>query len=205
MKIITPVIVAVLFIMTTAFPQDEHRATLSFGGGLSFPSQPNLFSDYWKTGFNVGAGLGYKLSTAVSIDGTFEYNNFAFDDEGLLNDLGATGYGITIQGGSATIFSVIGSLKANLIPPPKPVSPYFLVGIGLFSLSTSDITISTPYGSEKKKGDSESAFTIVFGVGLDIRANETTTVFIQVADGVGFTKGQNTSYVPLKAGLRFNL
>jgi hypothetical protein len=205
MKKIVLVFVGIIFVVTMAQSQEEHNASFMFGGGLSFPSQPRLFSDYWKMGFNIGAGFDNRLSQTLSLEGTFEYNNFAFDDEGFLKDYGFSGYGVTIEGGSATIFSVLAGLKANLIPIDKPVSPYFLGEMGIFSLSTSDMTVSGPGGSMTGKGSSESAFTVVFGAGLDFVAGETTTVFIQAAYGLGFTKNESTNYIPLKAGLRINL
>jgi opacity protein-like surface antigen len=205
MKNILLVVVGVIFVMTIAHSQEEHKASLLFGCGVSFPSQPELFSDYWDMGFNLNAGFGFHLSPRLTLEGTVEYNNFAFDDEQLLNDLGASGYGITIEGGSATIFSVLAGLKANLLPPDRPVSPYFIGDIGVLNLSTDDVTVSAPGVNMKIKGDSESAFTMVLGAGVDITAGESTTVFLQIAYGLGFTEHDNTNYVPLKAGLRVNL
>lgn len=202
---ITVTLLVIGLFAATAVGQEEKKATLSLSGGLSFPSQPRVFSDYWKMGFNFGAGLGYALSPFLSLSGSFDYNNFAFNEEGFLKDYGISGYGITVSGASATIISVLGNLKVSLTPAMESVSPYFLGGIGFFSVSTSDVTVSAGGSSATAKGDSESAFSVLFGAGLDIPAGEATKVFLQVAYGIGFTKVDNTNYLPLKAGVTLKL
>jgi opacity protein-like surface antigen len=205
MRTVKTTLLAILLFATTALAQDEKKVTLSLGGGISFPSQPSLFSNYWKMGFNFGAGIGYPLSPSVSLVSSFDYSNFAFNDEDFLRDNGFGGYGITISGGSATIISILGNIKASLAQAPGSVAPYLLGGLGLFSISTSDLTVSAGGLSLSVNSESESAFSILFGAGIDIPAGETTTVFLQAAYSVGFTKNESTNYVPVKAGVAFQL
>jgi hypothetical protein len=142
MRIVKVTFLAILLFAATALTQDEKKVTLSLGGGISFPSQPSLFSNYWKMGFNFGAGIGYPLSPSVSLVSLFDYNTFAFDEEGFLTDNGFGGYGISVSGGTATIISLLGNIKASLAQAPGSAAPYLLGGLGLFRISTSDVTVS---------------------------------------------------------------
>jgi hypothetical protein len=196
-------LLALGLLASTAFGQEEKRATLSLSGGVSFPSQPSVFSDYWKMGFNFGASLGYALSPFLTIGGSFDYNNFAFDEEGFLKNLGASGYGITVSGASASIISVMGNLKVSLTP--ASVSPYFFGGLGFSRISLSDATISGGGESATVKFGSNSVFSVLFGAGLDIPAGKATKVFLQGAYGIGFKENGNTNYLPVKFGVALKL
>jgi len=194
-------------ISSTGFSQEanERKAILSFGVGLSLPSQPDEFSDYWNLGYNLGFGVGYSFTPAISLIGNFEYNTFGFNEEEFLKDAGASGLGISVDGGSATILSITGNMKVGIPRQQSSVSPYFTAGIGFFSLSVDDASVSGAGGSVSVEGNNESAFSALVGAGLDIPAGETVDVFLQVSYGVGFTENDNTSYVPIKAGINLRL
>jgi opacity protein-like surface antigen len=198
-------LLAIALLTTTTLSQEEKKTTLSFSSGLSFPSQPSLFSNYWNMGLNFGAGIGYPLSPSVSLIGSFDYNNFGFNDKALLSDLGYGGYGITVTGSSITIITVLSNLKVTLVPETKSVSPYLLAGMGFLSISSSDVSVSLGSYSRSASGNSESAFALQFGTGMDIPINEKIKVFLQASYGVGLTKGTSTNYLPLKAGVSFTL
>ncbi|HXG00393.1 MAG TPA: outer membrane beta-barrel protein [Bacteroidota bacterium] len=200
-----PELAALLIFSSSSFIQEEGRAELYLHGGLSFPFQPKEFSDYWKMGFNIGGGLGYSFSPYLALVGHVDYNNFAFDEDGFLKDLGFSGLGIKISGGSASIFTVSGNLKATLTTTPHSVSPYFIGGIGFFSISISEVTVSGGGVSVRVEGDSESAFCVSFGPGIDISAAETVSILLEGKYVIGFTENENTTYIPLKAGIKVKL
>lgn len=192
-------------VVSTATAQEEKKLVLSLSGGLSFPSQPQDFSDYWNMGFNVGAGIGYSFSPSLSLGGSFDYSNFSFDADALLHKAGFAGYGISISGGSASIITVHANLKFSLIPQGASVSPYLLGGLGFFSLSASDVKVSYQGLNATVSPGSESAFSIHFGAGLDIPIAQTTDLFLQLAYGIGFTEDKSTNYLPVKSGVFFKL
>jgi opacity protein-like surface antigen len=196
---------AVFVVGSNAAAQTVKNVLVSVGGGLSFPSQPSDFSNYWKMGYNVGGGLGYALSSSFSLNALFDYNSFPLDADRILNDFGLGGQGITIKGGSVTLITVSGTLKAWLIPLGDSPSPYVFVGGGFFGLSNSDVTISDGNASRVLRGESTSEFSILFGAGLDIPMNESLVAFVQAAYGIAFAKDENTNYLPMKAGVSFRL
>jgi hypothetical protein len=188
-------------------PQAEKvkRVSIYVGGGIAFPMSPSGFSDFWGMGFSFGGGLGYAFSPSLAFVGLVDYNNFALDGDAILAASGFGGMGISISGGSASIFSVSGNLKANLIPTPNSLSPYFIGGIGYSTVSTGDFTLSAGGLSITESGFSESHASILFGVGLDIPASEALDIFLEGKYGIVFTEDQTSNYIPLRAGLKVKL
>jgi len=204
MRTIISVFVSLLILSFASLSQEKNN-DFYIGAGLSFPSGPQIFSDYWKMGFNVGGGFGFPLSPSISLIGTIDYNNFAFDESGFLKALGYSNSGINVSGGSASIFTIDGNIKILLNTIPKSTTPYIVCGVGFFSLSTADVTVSGGGSSVRVSGDSESAFSIQFGAGIDIPAGEAMNIYIEGKYGIGFTKGENTAYLPLRAGIRMKI
>jgi len=159
------------------------------GGGISIPSNPKIFSDLWNASYNGGIGYGHKLFPALSVVFSLDYNNFTLDK----------GKDADIIGGSSSIVTISENVKFRLIPGTNTLSPYVLGGLGFFHLSQKNKTIEH---SIIAPGDSESAFFVQFGAGIDIPFSENDNVFIEAKYGIGFTKADNTMYIPLRIGLR---
>lgn len=197
-----------LFIATTtlswAQTETEKTTDLFFSAGIGFPSKPQGFSDYWKMGFNVGGGVGFPISPSISLTGSIDYNSFPFDEDGFLKSLGLSGSGVSVTGGSASIFTITGNVKALLNTAPGRVAPYATAGLGFLSLSTADATVAYQGQTATAKGDSESAFSLLFGAGIEIPAG-TSTLFIEGKYGLGFTKGESTAFIPIKAGVKMKI
>lgn len=193
-----------LAVTSSTWAQTEKTTDLFFTAGLSFPSKPQAFSDYWKMGFGVGGGIGFPLSPSISLTGSIDYNSFAFNEEGFLKSIGLSGSGVSVTGASATIFTITGNVKALLNATPASVAPYVTAGLGFFSLSTSDVTAAYQGNTATAKGDSESAFSLLFGAGIEIPAG-TSTLFIEGKYGLGFTKGESTAFIPVRGGIKMKI
>jgi len=208
MKSLQSIGVVFLILSLTTSAQERQKPDLLVFAGLSFPAGPESFSDNWKMGFNFGGGLAYPLTSEFFLVGSFEYNNFAFDGDGFLRRYGATGLGITITGGSASIISITGSLKRSF-PLPGSASPYVFGGGGFFHLSLSDVTISGGGTSSKVEGGSKSALSGSLGAGIDIAAGKSAMFFLEGKFELGFTAdeddGGRTMHLPLRGGLRIRL
>ena len=202
MKNLLYIVLAVIIFCSLSFSQGggrDKKAELYIGGGLSFPMSPEEFSDYWSMGFNAGGGVGYRFGPNFSGNAYFSYNSFSLDEDEFL---GGTSSEVDISGGTVSIILVTANLKALLIADPRQVTPYLLAGLGLFSLSVSDVTISyMGYEYSGDTSDSESAFGIVFGGGVDIPVSPTIKVFLEVGYAIGFTEEESTGYLPVKGGL----
>jgi opacity protein-like surface antigen len=174
-------------------------------GGISFPSQPTIFTDYWNFGYNLGGGFGYRFTPIFSASFLFNYNNFPFNDDKFLRDLGIEGSGVEVDGGSIIIITVTAVAKARFTESYNKLSPYLVGGIGYFSLTTNDMKLSYGYQSETIESEYESAFSFLFGGGLEVPIGINKYFFIELNYGQGFTKEDHTGYIPLKIGFIISL
>lgn len=179
-----------------------YKTEFYINSGVSFPIGPDEFSDYWRMGYNFGGGMGIPVSSNIILIGYFQYNSFRFDDDEFLQDWGLTGYGISISGGEASIMTISGTIKATLGQTPLPMRPYLCGGVGFFKLSIGDITVYDGYSSETAEGDSENAFSILFGAGVDFTIGGRIGLFIEGQYVIGYTEGESTQIFPLKVGIR---
>jgi opacity protein-like surface antigen len=196
-------IMLLIFAQTTFAQGQAKKPSFFVNAGFSIPSAPDEFSDYWKTGFNIGGGIGHSLTPNVQFQGIVEYNSFGFDGDKLLEDYGYGGTGISVSGGTASIVTASANLKTLLSAGKSSSTPYFIGSLSFFRLSTSDATVSYMGMSETVDGDSETAAGVAFGAGINIEMNPNMNLFIEGKYGVGFTENESTQYLPLKVGLEF--
>jgi hypothetical protein len=210
MRVLTFTLLVIIAITSMAWSQTDKKTDLYLGAGITFPAGPQEFTDYWKMGFNAGGGIGFSLTPAASLIFTVGYAAFPLNESEILKKAGVPSYvNASIDGGTASALDLAGNIKLSLNPAPNRVAAYIVAGAGYFSLSFSDVKVSASYmgysASETLTFDSESAFSTSFGAGIDIPAGETTSIFIEGRYSIAFTKGDNTSYVPLRAGVRIAL
>jgi opacity protein-like surface antigen len=198
------VLAFLICIASSAFAQSGNTE-LYLSGGFSLPMEPAAFSDYWSAGYNVGTGAGYVFNERVSFAGYLTYNNFAFGEDDFLRDFGFAGLGVNIDGGSASIISVSGNLKLAVAPTLARVSPYVIGGMGFSHFSIDDITVSDAVSSVTLPGNSESAFAILFGGGVDIPTSPTLAIFLEAQYAINFTDVESTQYFPFRVGMKFRM
>jgi opacity protein-like surface antigen len=193
-----------LFILAIpAIAQQYDHPTYYVNTGLAVPSTPTEFSDYWKTGFNIGGGVGFPISENASFIGNLLYSRFGFDGEKFMADNGFGGYGLEIDGGNANIITISGDFRFVLGSKPNKVTPYLTGGAGLFRISINEATMSYQGQSETVRSSTETKVGLNMGAGLNIALTPQTSLQLGVKYVLGFTKGENTGYFPLQIGLAF--
>jgi opacity protein-like surface antigen len=206
-KVITVLITVIIFLRNNYSQTNSEIQNIEVHliGGISFPSQPEIFTDYWNFGYNLGGGLGYRFTPIFSASVLFNFNNFPFNDDKFLRDLGIEGSGVKVDGGSTIIITVTAVAKARFTESYNKLSPYLVGGIGYFSITTSDMKLSYGFQSETIESESESAFSFLFGGGLEVPIGINKYFFIELNYGQGFTKEDHTGYIPLKIGFILSL
>lgn len=202
-RLIVPLCIIVVFIQTSFAHEQMKKVSYSVNTGFSLPSAPHDFSDFWKTGFNIGGAIGYPLEAKLTFQACVDYNSFTYDKDRYLRDYDFPGLEILIDGGNVSIVTASANLKGMLLPQGSFVSPYFLGGLGLFRFSLSDMTMSSQGQSQTLKGTSETAIGVFFGAGFDFAINRRVNFFAEGKYGVGFTEDESTQYFPIKFGFSF--
>jgi len=193
------IILIVIIIVFSATAQEKHSA-FHFNTGFSVPVSPDNFTDYWQVAYNLGGGVSYYFTPSFSIQAYFDYNNFSVNEDEILEDSGLDDYNVTLSGGNISTTYISGNIQYNIIDTNHKVSPYIFTGVGFLHRGVKDLTITDGYDTEELEGNSDDAFAIDFGAGLQINFAPNFSLFGDVRYLIGFTEDENTIYVPFRVG-----
>jgi hypothetical protein len=189
----------ILFVSIPGLSQGNN-IELYIGGGISAPSKPQLFSENWSSGYGYGGGIGINILHDIHLMVMVDYSKFEFDADTFLKNQGYNPAVFSFEGGSSKIFSTNVYIKTHFYQMRKPVTPYIIGGLGYFKLTTNPAKVSKGVNSITVIGDSESAFNFQVGLGFDIPYDDMFSFFIEGKYGVGLTKGDKTTFIPVRAG-----
>ena len=144
-------------------------------GGAGFPSSSS-FNDSYKTGFNVGVGIGMPIVS--QLEGVVRANLDRFE-----NDLPGVD--------NFASYSATGNLKLNAPLRDGRVTPYALSGAGIFRLGFED--------------NYETEFGLQFGAGLSIRTSPRANLMVEPNYVLVLNEGENTQYFPVRVGAAIRL
>lgn len=201
------IIMAVLLVFAvSASAQSQIKPAIYAGGGLSMPVGPDAFKDYWKMGMGFGGGVGLGFTPYLEVIGKFYFNQFAFDGDQFLSDLGVTGY--TIDGFDFRALEFGADVKYMFSTAEgAPFKPYGIVGLGMANIKITDVTI-TGDGETLvlPMGDiSETKFMLNGGVGFDYMFSPKAGLWVDARYATILTEGDAMSYIPIRAGVKILL
>ncbi len=196
----------IVFTLLVAVYQTNAQSTkeVFFNAGAAIPSKPEVFSDYWKMGFNVGGGVGFSISKNTTLSGSIDYSSFGIDEDGVLKSNGLSNTGVSISGGAASILTIMGNAKILLTSDASNIAPYIVGGLGFFNISTNDIKIAYMGDVDVLEGSSELAFSLLLGAGFQFPIGN-SSIFLEGNYHIGFTEGSSTAFFPIKVGLRMKI
>jgi opacity protein-like surface antigen len=203
MKAILILMMAVLAMSGIVLAQEKPKITYYVSAGIAVPSAPDEFSDYWRTGLNIGGGVGFPISNNVQLVPTLSYSNCGFDVDRFLLDSGVGDFGYDINGGDASLTTLNADFRFSFNTAQGKVVPYVVGGAGIFWLSIDDALLSYQGYTIRVNGESETKVGIDFGAGIDFSAGPRTNISIGGRLVVGFTEGDNTQYFPLQVTFGF--
>ena len=188
----------------------------SFAGGpVSFGLQatgaslnvPEPFKSVYGFGYGGGAHLDINLPLLFSIRVAADYTTYSPDRDKFKGVLaaqapGSIASGFETDGGRFNIFSVSANGKLALLPTPV-VSPYITAGVGIGSISASDITVKylgQTLGTAPSPG-TETKSSVNFGAGVDLTL--VVTLYLEAKYTIIFTDGESSSFVSVSLGITF--
>ena len=175
---------------------------ISISAGLSIPYLPYPFKNFWKTGFNMGFGYGYKVSSGSlgygTVGGKVEYNQFPFDREGLMRELKITS-NIPIEGKATVAFTVMATARGTFATGQNAFAPFFVLGLGYMNVSSGEITFN---GVTVRPRETRGGLSYQLGGGLDVAASERVKIFVEAKFFMGFTSDPGRQYFPIVLGAR---
>jgi opacity protein-like surface antigen len=191
--------------------QAQVKAEMQLNGELGVPVNPQAFTDGWSAaGFGGGVGFGIQVLPIVTVQANFNYSRVGLDEDGIKQQLLAFGFSqsdlanLSLDGGAINIMYVSGGAKVFLMEQ-GPARPYVVGGMGYYRLSESDLDVSDGSQTTTLTFDSENAFGVNGGAGVDFAIGSKVDVFAEGQYVVGFTSGQSTGHVPVRVGLLFRM
>ncbi len=197
-RLITFITFFVLLTSTFLFANPNYYVNL----GMSKPYAPDDFQKNWRSGFNLGAGLGYNLSPKFEVQAELFYDNFQLDDNAFLGDITKSNDPFaSVLGGSTSIFTFFANAK--ILSPLKNNSsftPYLIGGVGIASKSIGEMDITTEDMQFVIAKDSETTVSAGAGLGVEIVMGARTSFVIEGRFNALFTD-ETTVYLPVKLGI----
>lgn len=174
-------------------------------GGFAKVQKPDVMSDYHKSGYAVGGGIGTPLDTQGRLlaRASLDYSAYEMDGEAFLADSVIPGAGATVSGGTAKI--VHGGVNARAgLPADSKVIPYAVAGVGVVRVSIEDAYVDVPdSGIVLITSEPETKFAVNLGAGLEYAINEKLGITVEGQYRIGFLSEQRLRYIPLKVGIVF--
>ena len=157
-------------------------------------------------GFGGGVHVDFSLPLLIAFRLQGDYVAFGLNQDKfkalLVNaNPGTTASQYATDGGGVKILSVHASAKVNPFPIPI-ISPYVTGGVGLASVSSSDITIKHPTltFNTLPGGKAETNFSANFGLGADLNL-VVVKLYLEARYTWIFAKGATSTYVPVSLGI----
>lgn len=193
-------LLVLLFSSSMAYAQ----GSTCISAGLAIPKQPSAFSTYWKTGFSMSVGVDIPFADWLALSAAFDFNSFLLNEERFLEGQGIAGTGLSVSGGSSSVFTLLAGAKVRVVHAPKLFSAYVTGQVGYLNFSTGDIVISADSSAGTLVGGERSSFCTSAGGGVEVPLNQVTDVFIEGRYVVDF-KEKRTAFIPIRLGLRIRL
>lgn len=172
------------------------QTTLFINSGLTVPGGD--MGRYHVAGLNFSASVDFPVHRHVALGGRIGYHRLPLDDAAMIEDAGYPAIGYSIQGGTGTLLSALGTARAFTAAGPGEV--YGIGGAGLVIRASDELTFYTPGGTVDFSSGSESAWGLYAGAGF--RApTEGVAGFAEIGYMVVFTANESTAALPVRLGL----
>ena len=183
---------------------DLKESGIVLGGsfGRALPMQPPRLSDNWLSGIHYSGFLGYRFNSVFEINSEYSANLFEVDEEVALAQLNEDNQDQELSE-TLQFNSIFVNLKFHLGGFRARVSPYVMIGGGLFQFKASeadfDYVESSPPEFLFLEDENVAGFNLA--VGLKLRVAGPLYVYGEGRGLFGVTRDEGTFAVPLKGGI----
>lgn len=169
--------------------------------GMTKPFAPEPFRTDWRSGFNLGAGIGFNLSPKFEIQGEVLYDYLQLDDNSYLNNVTDNIAYAAVSGGETSILSLSANFKYFSPINDQARAVPFLVGtLGVASKTINERRVTTADQQFVEPKETDTVPALGAGLGLEIEMGGNTYFVIEGRFNVLLTD-KTTVYAPLKLGI----
>jgi opacity protein-like surface antigen len=179
----------------------------------------SAFEDTWKDFYGIGYGGGVHVDADIvrffSARLNIEYYTFGSDKEKLKPLLAPlfnlqTSDIASLSGGNISAF-IVAMEALGKIPTKSLVTPYALFGLGIHTISLSDLSGSDRSGrsatltADDVKFNGGTKFGLDFGLGFEFRVNRAVALTMEFKYVLVFTENNSNAAMPITIGANFHL
>ncbi len=170
--------------------------------GMAKPYAPDDFQKNWRSGYDIGAGIGFNVKPTLELQGELLYDNFQLNDNAYLGDVTTDDdLFASVMGGSISVFSLYANVKyLSHLKNNDTFTPYLLGGVGLASKMTGEKEVMTELLEYSDKEERVTTAAAAVGLGVEIVMGARTSFVIEGRFNILFTD-ETTVYFPLKLGI----
>ncbi|UCE24779.1 MAG: outer membrane beta-barrel protein [Candidatus Zixiibacteriota bacterium] len=195
MKKVLFITIAVLLAALSSYAQVPAKPfNLYAGGGLTLGSAPQEFTDYHKEGYHLMGGLGLNLIPLIQFVGKVEYHSFSKDFNEFFPSI------TDLDGGTRRILMLGVDARLGADVPTAPITPFLFAGLGLASISESDLQTAVEIAVDEY--DSETELYINLGGGIEFKFLQVLNVFVQGKYVNIKQAGDNLVVIPVTVGIK---
>jgi len=209
MRHVTPVLLGIIMLSSTAWAQEPARVGLFFDAGFAAP-QSITFKNTWGNGIIGEGGVTFRLTNWFALQAVVGHGRFGVNEAALLDQLttyASADASVDVRGGEISTWSFLGEAKISLSGNPNDVVPYAIAGVGTCHVTEAPSTIRLIYQGElydeqETTGDSSSDATVTVGAGVDIPVKERVRFFAEARYQIVLQEFESLEHVGLRAGFR---
>ena len=211
MRHVTPLLLGIIMLSSTAWAQEPARVGLFFDAGFAAP-QSITFKNTWGTGVIGEGGATFVLTNWFALQAVVGHGRFAVSEAAIRDQL--TSYAsadaaVDVLGGEISTWSFLGEAKISLSGNPNDVVPYAIAGVGMAHVTEAPSTIRLIYQGElydeqKTTGSSSSDTTVSVGAGVDVPVKERVRFFAEARYQIILKEYESLEHVGLRAGFRLS-
>jgi opacity protein-like surface antigen len=214
MKALAVILVAGALSISLAHAQDV-RFSVGPQAGIAISAFEDNWKDFYGIGYGGGAHVDADIAKFFSARLNIEYYTFASDKD-KIKPIAAAEFGIpvanitSISGGNVSAF-IVAMEALGKIPTKSPVTPYALFGLGIHSLSLSDLSGSDKAGrsatltADQVKFDGGTKFGLDFGLGFEYKIDSFVSLTAEFKYVLVFTANNSNGAMPIALGANFHL
>jgi hypothetical protein len=196
-----------IFVMVLAFVlmasqtwAQARKNQIELFGGVAIPLAPEAFKDYYKVGGSLHGQYVIFPSPTLGISFGAAVEGFTFDGDKFLEDIGASGSGVSVEG-SASIVELGVGIRPYLTQP-QASTQFFLFGMGTYNFLSNEATVSG-FGESYNFKEDTNKFGVAAGAGFELPAGEKLNIIVQGLTRFVFTEDETTSFIGVTGGVVF--
>lgn len=196
--------IVVLILVAAVSALGQFQDKVSIIPGISFPTEPLTFYDYWKSGASVSLSYHHHYDETKGIIIAGEYNAFVFDTRAFMRRQNIDDRNAAIDG-ATTVIAKVYAAAAYSLPDFFSVALEPFIGTGIMFIQVRPADVRYSYYSAHTSADSKVLFCVPYGVKTSTSVTKDVDVVFEFKKNIGISreKKKNSDFSSIRMGIAF--